>query len=489
MPTDPVIPLVARRLRAAAPSARRCGAVVTLVLFGPRVPARAQTGKAQTANTANTAPSQFSLADALAAVRGSHPSLRAAGGRRQAAVGTARQDAAFFNPVVEYRRENIGGPVAPDEFAIVSLGADAYSRRYALRGLVGSVGARAAADSVTAGRAVEFDVARAYWRAALAVALRDAAEEQQRAVDSLAAVQARRAREGAVAEGASLRTQVEADRVRLAAASAQADAERAHADLARALALPFDRVPWPTDGLDLPSAAVAAVRPAAFAPSGVAPNAVAAPGVDSLTALALRQRPELVAARARLDETQRRQRAERLGALPGIGAVGGYKRTAGYNTGVAGVFVSVPLFDRNQGARARSEGDQIAAENDLRALEAQVSAEVVGAVRAYQTLVAAGPPGGASAARTLDARGRDVAAVTELAYREGAATLLELLDAVRSREAGRAAALRWAADLQLARLDVERATGAAVPAPTGPGATRPGATGPVPAAGGSPGAR
>lgn len=421
---------------------------------------------------------RFSLADALAAARGGHPALRAAGGRRQSAVGQARQDAAFVNPIVEYRRENIGGPVRPDEFLTASLGADVYGRRYALRGIVGAVTTRAAADSAVAARSLEYDVARAYWRAALAAALRDVADVQRRDVDSLALVQVRRAREGAIAEGAAMRTQLEADRTRLAAATARADAERAHGDLARALARPLDEVPWPTDGIDPPVAVPmprTAARPVAFAPGPASPVAAAAfpanATAEDLSAAALRQRPEVVAARARLAEAQRRAQAERLGALPGLGAVGGYKRTSGYNTGVLGVFVSVPLFDRNQGARARASGDLIAAENDLRTQEAQITAEVEASARAYATLLAEGPPdgtGGAGRAAALNARGREVAAVTAVAYREGAATLLELLDAVRSRADVQIAALRWAADLRLARLDLDRATGVAAGLPTTP---------------------
>ncbi len=403
---------------------------------------------AQRAPTPPTAPS-FTLADALAAARNS-PVLRAAGGRARSAVGAARQEAAFFNPIAEYRRENIGAPLPADVFGTVTLGADAYGRRYALRGLVGSVGARAAADSAAAGRAVVFDVARAYWRAALAVGLLDVAATQQRAVDSLVAIQTRRAREGAIAEGAALRTRLEADRARLATASARADAERGRAELARALALPVDSVPWPTDELDV-GAGVTTSDPALEQ--------------ASLVALAVRTRPEVVGARARLDEAERRARAERLGALPGVGATAGYKRTGGYNSGVAGVFVSLPVFDRNEGARARAEGDRVAAANDLRAQEAQVSADVVGAVRAYEALVRDGPSATRVAA-TLDARGRDVAAVTAVAYQEGAATLLELLDAVRARGDVRAAALRWAADLRLARVELDRSTGRIAPALT-----------------------
>lgn len=447
LPSSPPRPILARRRRAAW-----LAACAPVTLAAPCAPAGAQDAGVPVAGApvavAQTAAPRFTLADALAAAR-HNPLLRAAGARARSAVGTARQDAAFLNPVVEYRRENLGAPVAPDVFGTVTLGADAYGRRYALRGLVGSIGARAAADSTTAGRVVVFDVARAYWRAALAVGLLDAAAAQQRAVDSLAAVQTRRAQEGAVAEGAAMRTRLEADRARLTTASARAEAERGRADLARALAMPVDSVPWPTDELD------------------VAADSSAAADQAALVALALRQRPEVLGARARLDETQRRQRAERLGALPGIGATAGYKRTAGYNSGVAGVFVSLPLFDRNQGARARAEGDLIAAENDLRAQEAQVSADVVGAIRAYRALVREGPSA-ARAARTLDTRGRDVVAVTALAYQEGAATLLELLDAVRSRGDLRTAALRWASDLRIARIELDRAAGRAGPDATPP---------------------
>ncbi len=451
------------RPRAPRRSAAACAALLVVLLAAALRPAVAQDG--------------FSLADALAMARGEHPALRAAGGRRQSAVGQARQDAAFLNPTLEYRRENIGGPIAPDEFVTAALGVDAYGRRYALRGLVGAVAARAAADSTTTARTVEYDVARAYWRAALAVALRGVADAQRQAFDSLSTVQVRRAREGAIAEGAAMRTQLEAARLRLVAATARADAERARGDLARALALPLDRVPWPTDPVDVPGGAPA-VRTVAYAGTAVGGGAGAAaeyqpePDARALVEAALRQRPEVVAARARLVEAQRRAGVERLGGRPGVGGVAGYKRTAAANTGLVGVYVSVPLFDRNQGGRARAAGDLVAAENDLRAAEAQVTAEVEAGVRAYATLLAesggaATSGGGALNAASLDARGRDVAAVTEVAYREGAATLLELLDAVRSRGDVRAAALRWAADLRLARLDLERATGApAAPATT-----------------------
>ena len=64
--------------------------------------------------------------------------------------------------------------------------------------------------------------------------------------------------------------------------------------------------------------------------------------------------------------------------------------------------------------------------------------------------------------------------MTALAYQEGAATLLELLDAVRSRGDVRAAALRWAAELRLARVELDRAVGLAgpdaTPAPATPSA-------------------
>ncbi len=401
---------------------------------------------AQPAITGGPSPTSatFSLLDAAALARRQHPLLSAAGGRRQVAAGSARQEAALLNPVFEWRKENYGSPLPRDEFLSVTLPVDVYGRRVALRSASGFSAARALSDSSTAARSVEFDVARAYWRTALAAALRHAAAEQHASIDTIARIEAERAAEGAVSNGAALRARLEADRARLTDATARAELERARADLARALAVPFDSVPAPTDPLRVDSAAVV-------------------PPLAELLVLARARRSELIAARSRVAEVAKRQLAERLGSLPAVGMQAGSKRTSGFKTGTLQIGVSLPIFDRNGGNRERAHGDVLIAAGELRAAEMAVSAEVAGAHRAYSTLlleyaqaVGTDRPGDMNG---ITSRGATVAGIAGTAYREGAIPLFELLDAQRVRAEIRSAALHAAANVQMARLDLLHAIG------------------------------
>ncbi len=66
----------------------------------------------------------------------------------------------------------------------------------------------------------------------------------------------------------------------------------------------------------------------------------------------------------------------------------------------------------------------------------------------------------AAGASGVDARAAEVAQIAEGAYREGAISLMELIEAQRARAESRAAALRWTVDVNLAQLELNRALGA-----------------------------
>jgi outer membrane protein TolC len=85
-----------------------------------------------------------------------------------------------------------------------------------------------------------------------------------------------------------------------------------------------------------------------------------------------------------------------------------------------------------------------------------IEAEVASAIEVYRRLMEAAPAGEPDLAE----RGAEVAAIAEMAYREGAATLVELLDARRAHADARAAAATRAAELALARIELARALGA-----------------------------
>ena len=452
---------------------KRCRIVAALMTWSvgaallPTVPALAQGGAGGVpgrAAASATAGAEFTLSDATALARRQHPLLSAAGGRRRAITGAARQESAFPNPILEWRRENLGSPLDRDEFFSATIPVDVYGRRVALRTASGFAARGALADSAVTARQVEFNVARAYWRTALAVALRQSAATHSASVDTIARIEEERARQGAVPVGAALRARLEADHARLAEMTTRAEVERARGELASALALPIDSVPLPTQAL-LSDDALMPLAP-----------------VTSLLAAARSRRPEVQSARARVDEAMTRQLAERLGTLPAVGVQAGSKRTSGFNTGTIQVGMSLPLFDRNGGNRERAQGALQMAQGELRAQDAQLEADVISAARAYALLTdslagtitrAADAPGGVRSTgglRTLDRRGRTVADIAVVAYREGAITLFELLDTERLHADVRNAAFRAAAEVQMARLDLARALGLNVddPLPTPP---------------------
>lgn len=381
----------------------------------------------------------LTLADAVAFARSRHPALAAASARGESVVAVARQASTFPNPVLEWRRENLGSPLERDAFATIAQPLDLTGRRLALRAGTRDVARGALADSTTTLQDIEAGAARAFWRASLAGALVTLAEELRLDAARLARVEADRAREGAVAEVAAMRTSVEFDRALVAEASARAEWMRSRADLARAIGAHPDSLP-PVDGL------VASL-----------PRMDAAPGLEVLVSHALARRSELIALRATRDAASHRISAERRGVLSDVVLEAGIKHTAGYSTRVLAVAVPLPLFDRNTAARDRAVAERRLVEAELSTTELTVRAQVASALESYRALLAAQPSGVDSVVNRV----AEVARIADAAYAAGGGSLLELLDARRARTETLAAVLRWVADVRLAHLDLLRAVGAA----------------------------
>lgn len=380
----------------------------------------------------------LTVTGAMALARTHHPALAVASARRRTAVGAARQEAALPNPVLEWRQENVGSPFERDRFVTLSQPIDLTGRRLALRAESGFVDERAEADSVTAARGVEAAAARAYWGASLALALLDVAATQAADAERLALVETDRAREGAVAGLVAMRAGVEAERARLAEATARVEWTRAHAELARALGVDTDALP--------------PVPPMALATRPSAP----VPAVDALSAAAFEQRSDLVALRAAVDAARRRRSAENRAVIPDVSLQLGTMQSAGFTARTFGLAVPLPLLDRNAGGRERAAGSLDLAEAELRAAEHAARTEVTGAVESLSSLLAAPGP----SADSLATRAAEVARVAHAAYADGGVSLFELLDARRAHAEALTAALRWSAELHRARLELNRASGA-----------------------------
>lgn len=164
------------------------------------------------------------------------------------------------------------------------------------------------------------------------------------------------------------------------------------------------------------------------------------PPVESLRARAT-DRGDLRAARLRGEAAARRAGAAGRGWVPTPTLTGGAMtadlgdRTAtGY---VVGVELSLPVFDRRQGDRARARADRRIADAEAAWLERQIPTAVQ---TAHHTLTARIAQAQRIATGQL-ARLDVFLGAAETAFREGNATVVELLDAHRSARAVRIRAL------------------------------------------------
>lgn len=381
-------------------------------------------------------PERLTLVDAVRRAGTVAPAALAASGSHATIVGRARTDAQWTNPMLEIRRENEGAPIPYDDFATITVPVSFTGRRLALGGALAAARERALADSLGVIRAAEYGAARAWWEAWVAEQGVALASAQAARVAEIARHDSLRAAEGVVAEATALRTRIEAERARYVEAQARSAAAYARAALAAAV------------GIDDASA----VALDSAGASRLAPL----PDEDPTIAEALRRRPDVRVAEAAVREADRRRAAERRAAFPDVGLTGGYKGTGGYATGQFGLVLYPPLLNLNGGNRERSDGEWRLAEAERRATELRATNEVRAALVAARALDAG--------ARGLDAafaaRADTVALAAEASYREGAATLTELLEALRARVEARAVGIRAVADRALARLDLRRALGA-----------------------------
>ena len=160
---------------------------------------------------------------------------------------------------------------------------------------------------------------------------------------------------------------------------------------------------------------------------------------DSLLAVAERNRPDLAAARARVEQSRalRRLAAGAFVPVPTVSLVwqpdGPYVPptfwTIGHEQRLAfGVGLTVPLFDQNNGERQRAEAGLTAARIAVTRAENAVRSDLVISQDAFNAANALAEryEGGllAAAARSLDE--------ARYAYSAGALSLLDLLDAVRT---------------------------------------------------------
>lgn len=406
--------------------------------IGLMVLALSSLAQAQSAPGAAGATDSLDLSAALRLATVSSPAMQRVMAEAGVAAGELRTTGQWPNPTLEYRRENIGAPLDPDEFFTAYVPIDVTGRRQALRRATTRGRERVNATRLAAQRDVELQIARAWTAAALSADISRSIREQYEAVERIAGIEAQRANEGVVADAVAMRTRVEANRISHELALAETRATRDRLDLAALLGETED------DLAPLSSVLTPALR---------FDNETRSE--QQLIAVAQRDRPEVLAASLSRDESLLRQRVESGGVIGDWELQGGTKRTSGFMSGQLGLALPLPIFNQNSGARERSASAVLLAETAYREVQLRVRANVLGAADNLRRLASI-------ASRFDDAPqlGRQIASSARIAYAEGHMTLLELLDAERTAADARNSASSYQADLLLAHLTLRQMIGA-----------------------------
>jgi outer membrane protein TolC len=186
--------------------------------------------------------------------------------------------------------------------------------------------------------------------------------------------------------------------------------------------------------------------------------------VETLTDLALRQRPELAAQRAALAGDESGVELAQQGWRPdfelSFGRFINYNRSDGFG---AIVSVSLPFVygGKYTAATAEARAKVAAGEADLRAWQDRIRREVAQAYARVQTAALQH----SLAEGTHMPQAAQALRVTESAYLTGGADFASLLDTVRRIEEVHLQHAGAAAELGRATADLERAVGGALPAP------------------------
>src|SRR5690348_1355887 len=243
---------------------------------------------------------------------------------------------------------------------------------------------------------------------------------------------------GAIAEQDLLRVRLEGERLKIAANLAAIEANRTRIELLKEMGQ--------TNFAD-----VTLTEPLVLA-SQVVPI-----GVEQ----ALAQRIEIKVARAALEQSRANAKLQDVLARPDLNVTYGYKRTqlpdttAGVNTAIVSLRVTLPASDKNQGNRIAAEADIRREQQLLAAAEAEVRADYYGALQEYESRRAEF----LNTLQPFREHAGNLSEIAAAAYAEGGTDLLRLLDAERARLDAELAWTRGLVDYRQSIVRLEAAEG------------------------------
>jgi cobalt-zinc-cadmium efflux system outer membrane protein len=403
--------------------------LLSLILLGLPAPSTAQT--------------RLGLQEAVKKALDSRASLKAEAERISAAEGLERQTHLIANPLFQFENENLhpGQTYSRDvdTYAFFTQPLDVLGKRRERIDVAERAVARTQAEYELARRQVVQNVKLAYWSA------RGAQENQdllnatvanfQRIVDYNTA----QLTAGAISEQDLLRVQLEGERLKISANLAAIDVTRTRVELFRQMGQ--------TEFADV------ILSEPLNANGG---------GVDQIgLSQVLAQRSEMKIARAALDEAQAKSKLQDVSARPDLDIIYGFKRTqlvdatSGVNTAMAGLRVTLPITDKNQGNRAEAAAEVRRQEQLLAATEAGVRADYYGASQEYQLTRSEV----LETLQPLREHATTIATIAQDVYTQGGTDLLRLIDAERARLEAELAYVRGMVEYQQSIANLQAAEG------------------------------
>jgi cobalt-zinc-cadmium efflux system outer membrane protein len=391
--------------RAAQDATATQAASVTQAQVGPM-----QAGLAQAGQMWELGPDE-----AVRVALGEHQELRAADAKVEAAEGLRRQAALAPNPRLTFQVENLRGDRAAAAFSF-ERDADTFlygsqvfevagKRRKREAFFLAETGTRSRERDRLAAQ-IAARVGLAYWTAAGAAREQAVLADSRANFERIVQYHRDRVREGAMAEADLLRVLIEQDRLSVAVAAAEQEAARTRLLLFREMGVAH------RDDVRL---------------TGNLEARQDLPPLDVETAVA--GRADVQAARQAHEQAGAYVRLQQANARPDPDVLVGYKRTAGFNTVLAGVQIDLPLRDRRQGAIAAATADARAADALAKGAEIRARDDIAAARAAYEKRRAVIE----DTVPRLRERANESSRIAEAAYREGGTDLLRLLDAERTR--------------------------------------------------------
>jgi len=364
-----------------------------------------------------TAQSKLGLQDAIDKALESRASLKADAERIVAARGLKQQAGLLPNPEFQFSNENLRPGQSysrdVDTLASITQPLDILGKRKQRIAAAASGVNRSQAEYELARLQIIQRVKLAYWAARGAQETRDLLKASFKTFQEIVDYHSARLSVGAISEQDFLRVRLEAERLQIGANLAAIDATRARVQLLREMGqTDFSEVVL-TDPLEA---------------SGVPIAAAELPQV-------LARRVDMRVATAAVEEARAKARLEEVSARPDLNLLYGYKRTqlpdtiTGTNTATAGLQITLPLTNRNQGNRAAATAELRRQEQLLAATEADVRADYYNALQEYELRRSEV----VTTLKPLREHAQNISEIAQGAYAQGGTDLLRLLDAQRSR--------------------------------------------------------